>query len=110
MFRTRPPASAIRQSLCHDLTDKQATQIINSFAPESRHLFTDRIDFSIPNVATLYVKLTNDLEFPPLLQDQMIANLAPQSVEQIEAGHLPMLSHSQHLGLILRKFINEMDE
>ncbi len=109
IFGTKPPEAAIRQGLCNDLTNEQATEIVNSFAPESIHLYTDQLEVSIPNVAKIYVKLMNDQEFSSLFQDQMIANLAPQRVERLDTGHLPMLSNPQQLGLIINNFTKDID-
>ncbi|SHE33157.1 Pimeloyl-ACP methyl ester carboxylesterase [Seinonella peptonophila] len=109
IFGTKPPEAAIRQGLCNDLTNDQTADIINSFSPESIHLYIDNIEFSIPDVRKIYVKLMDDLEFSPLFQDQMIANLAPQSVEKLNTGHLPMLSNPQQLGLIINNFIESIE-
>ncbi|MCH5583600.1 alpha/beta hydrolase [Shimazuella sp. AN120528] len=108
VFGTRPPKSVIRRGLCNDLTNDQADEIVNSFNPESIHLYIDRLGDSIPDIEKIYVKLMNDQEFPPLLQDQMIANLLPQRIVELETGHLPMVSNPNQLGLIINDFMDTM--
>lgn len=95
---TRPPESAIRKGLCSDLTPEQADEIVRGFLPESKLLYTERIGASAPaDIPTMYVKLTEDKEIIPALQDRMISALNAEYVEELQAGHLPMLS--QPVGL-----------
>lgn len=105
LFGTKPPESAIRQGLCNDLTNDQATEIVDSFVPESLHLYIDQLDVSSPDVAKMYVKLIKDQEFPLSIQEQMITNLVPQKVIELDTGHLPMLSNPQQLSLVVDNFI-----
>lgn len=55
----------------------------------------------------MYVKLMKDQEFSLSLQDQMIANLGPQRVIELETGHFPMLSNPQQLAFVMNDFIVE---
>lgn len=103
---TMPPESAIRAGLCNDLSSKQATEIVRGFIPESIRVYTDRVEVSVPVVPKLYVKLTKDKEFSMSLQNKMISNLSPQSVQCLETGHLPMLSDPEGLRLILLTFLS----
>lgn len=75
---TRPPESAIRRSLCNDLSTEQAAEVVQGFVPESVRVYTDQIDVSVPMVPKLYIKLSRDKEFSQSLQDKMIANLSSQ--------------------------------
>ncbi|XOK62165.1 alpha/beta fold hydrolase [Paenibacillus elgii] len=102
---TKPPESAIRAGLCGDLSAEQTTEIINGFTPEAIRVYTDRIKVSLPTVPTLYVKLTQDKEFSPSLQNKMISNLSPQWVRSLNTGHLPMLSDPDGLRAILEEFM-----
>jgi len=105
---TKPPESAIRAGLCHDLSPDHAAEITKGFIPEAIRVYTDRIGVSAPNVPRLYVKLTNDKELSPSLQDQMISNLSPQFVRSLETGHLPMLSDPDGLRVILEDFMKNV--
>lgn len=102
---TKPPESAIRSGLCNDLSAEQAIKIVDGFVPEAVRLYTDRIGVSLPIVPKLYVKLTQDKEFIPSLQERMISNLSPQSVQALNTGHLPMLSDPEGVGAILNDFM-----
>ncbi|GIQ69091.1 hypothetical protein XYCOK13_19150 [Xylanibacillus composti] len=107
MLGTKPPESVIRKGLCSDLSPDQATEIVKGFIPEAVRLYTDRINVPVPDVPRLYVKLTNDKEFSPSLQDKMISNFSPQSVQSLETGHLPMISNPEGLRSILEHFLSE---
>lgn len=104
---TKPPESAIRKGLCNDLSENQAAAIVEGFIPEAFHVYTERTESGIPPVPRLYVKLTKDREFNKALQKKMIKNLSPQSVQQLETGHLPMLSDPEGLRRILLTFLND---
>lgn len=107
---TKPPESVIRAGLCNDLSEDQTTEIVKGFIPEAVRVYTDRVNAGVPLVPKLYVKLTEDKEFHPSLQNKMIANLSPQSVQHLQAGHLPMISSPDHLRQLLRSFLNSLDE
>lgn len=104
---TTPPESALRKGLCSDLSPDQAAEVVKGFIPEAIRVYTDRINVSIPDVPKLYVKLTNDKQLSPSLQDKMISNFAPQSVQSLETGHLPMISNPEGLRSILDNFLPE---
>jgi pimeloyl-ACP methyl ester carboxylesterase len=106
---TKPPEAAIRAGLCNDLSKEQAEEIVRGFIPESVRVYTDRVDVSIPIVPKLYVKLTKDKEFNLSLQNKMISNLAPQWVESLETGHLPMLSDPDGLRIALQAFLPNVE-
>ncbi|CAG7646850.1 alpha/beta fold hydrolase [Paenibacillus allorhizosphaerae] len=105
VFGTQPPESAIRSGLCNDLTAEQTEEIVRGFAPESIRVYTDRTEAPIPNAPKLYVKLTNDREFGLPQQDRIISHLAPDHVELLDAGHLPMLSKPNELHRALTDFL-----
>lgn len=104
---TKPPQSVIYKGLCSDLSPDQAAEVVKGFIPEAIRVYTDRINMSIPNVPKLYVKLTNDKELSPSLQDKMISNFSPQSVKILKTGHLPMISNPEGLRSILGNFMSE---
>ncbi|MBM7568625.1 alpha/beta fold hydrolase [Paenibacillus sacheonensis] len=104
---TRPPESAIRTGLCNDLPESQSAGIVQAFVPEARRIYSDACHAGVPDVPSLYVKLTRDREFSPALQDRMIANLGPGTVRQLDTGHLPMLGNPDGLRAILQSFMAE---
>ncbi|PJN57415.1 hypothetical protein PAEVO_41490 [Paenibacillus sp. GM2FR] len=105
---TKPPEFAIRTGLCSDLPEEQASRIVAEFVPESRKVYTDRVQASIPDVPKLYVKLTQDKEFGLSVQESMIANLIADGVESLSTGHLPMLSDPRGVQRILEGFVNQL--
>jgi len=105
---TRPPESAIRSGLCNDLTEAQASQVVQSFAPESIRVYTDPIDVTPPPVPKLYVQLSKDKEFGSSVQQKMIANLMPEHIRTLDSGHLPMLSDPKGLRDVLDQFLSEV--
>lgn len=106
---TKPPEFAIRNGLCSDLPEEQASRIAAEFVPESRRVYTDRVQASIPDVPKLYVKLTQDKEFGLSIQESMIANLSADGVESLSSGHLPMLSDPRGVQRILDGFANQVN-
>jgi pimeloyl-ACP methyl ester carboxylesterase len=107
---TQPPEAVIRAGLCNDLSKEQAEEIVRGFIPESVRVYTDRVDVSVPAVPKLYVKLSKDKEFSSSLQNKMISNLSPQSVRNLDTGHLPMLSDPEGLRLALQDFLPYVEE
>ncbi|MBB3129671.1 pimeloyl-ACP methyl ester carboxylesterase [Paenibacillus rhizosphaerae] len=104
LFGTKPPEQAIRRGLCSDLTDEQADEIVRRFTPESIRVYTDRVEAaSRLQIPSLYIKLGQDQELKPGMQDQMAGNLGAR-VERLESGHLPMLSHPNELRQLLQGF------
>jgi pimeloyl-ACP methyl ester carboxylesterase len=101
---TKPPKSAIIKSLCNDLTSDQSELVADKFVPESTHLYFDKCNATIPITNKLYIKSSNDLEFPKTLQDEMIKNLDTRQIHTLESGHLPMISCPQQLADILDQF------
>ncbi|MEH7013819.1 alpha/beta hydrolase [Neobacillus niacini] len=109
-FGTRPPESAIRKGLCNDLSYEQATEVVRGFVPESIHIYTDRTEAKLPSsLPKLYIKLAKDQEMSLSQQDKMIANLAPQKIEILETGHLPMLSKPNELRDSLNAFLAQWE-
>ncbi|MCR8644991.1 alpha/beta hydrolase [Paenibacillus sp. N1-5-1-14] len=104
---TKPPESAIRSGLCNDLSEAQAAQIVQSFAPESIRVYTDTIDVTPPPVPKLYVQLSKDRQFDATMQKKMIANLKPEHIRTLDSGHLPMISNPTGLRHVLDQFLSE---
>ena len=103
---TKPPVSAIRKGLCSDLTDEQATKIINEFIPEPIQLYTGKISVDVlPMAKYAYVRTLNDKQLPLALQTKMIKRLPDAKVIDIAGGHLPMVSHPDELATMINDFI-----
>jgi len=101
---TKPPESAIKAGLCNDLSPEMAEKVVCHFVPESPALYLEKCRATIPPTKCLYVKLTNDKDFPESLQDQMIINLRAQAAT-LYSGHLPMLSCPTELAHLLNQFV-----
>jgi pimeloyl-ACP methyl ester carboxylesterase len=101
---TKPPASALRSGQCNDLDDQATDEVVRRFQPESRAVYFERVDATVPEVARIYVHLTEDREFGSALQRGMAQNLGAGEVTEIATGHLPMLSKPDELARILNQF------
>ncbi|MFC6719095.1 alpha/beta fold hydrolase [Natrialbaceae archaeon GCM10025810] len=104
---TKPPDGVVRKSLCNGLSEPQADRIVEQFRPESQKLYTDTSLADVPDVPSLYVKTLDDDELSPALQETMVANLQPRAVVTIDSGHMPMLSHPNHLAASVNEFTAE---
>ncbi|HSX07021.1 MAG TPA: alpha/beta hydrolase [Candidatus Saccharimonadia bacterium] len=103
---TKPPASAIQKSLCSDLSDQQATDIINAFVSEPRNLYSNKTSTSmLPASKYLYVRTLNDKQTPTQLQSSMAKQLPDAKITDIASGHLAMMSHPDELAEIINNFI-----
>ena len=110
---TRPPESAIRNGLCNDLSEKQASEVISRFVPESKRLYTDKLNTKDIPVNSLYIRLKKDKSFSEVIQNNMIQNLHAKQIIDFDSGHLPMLSKPVELAQILNNFavqINELED
>lgn len=104
---TKPPQKSIENELCNDLSAEQTSKIVKEFTPESKALYTSKINFVLPDVKRLYVKLQNDQSMPSSLQDKMVRKLNANNVITIDSGHLPMISKAKQLATIISDFGNE---
>lgn len=106
---TKPPASVIRKSLCSDLDDRQAAEIINAFTPEPRSLYIDRTSTNaLPSSKYLYVRTLDDKQTPTPLQSKMAKQLPNVKVSDIHSGHLVMVSHPNELTVIINNFLTDL--
>lgn len=108
LFGTKPPDQAIEKELCNDITPDKTSKIVKDFTPEGKALYTTKINYDLPEIKRLYIKLTNDKAIPVDLQNKMAANLQATKIETLVSGHLPMLSNAEELALILSDFVNEI--
>jgi len=107
---TRPPESAIRDGLCNDLNEKQTLEVINRFTPESKRLYMDRLNTQDIPANSMYIRLKKDKAFTDKIQDDMIKNLHPKKIINIDSGHLPMLGKPVELARILYNFATHLNE
>jgi pimeloyl-ACP methyl ester carboxylesterase len=109
LFGTKPPDKAIGKELCNDLSAGQAQKIISEFTPESSLLYTTRINYDLPEIKRLYIKLSNDKALPVSFQDRMATNLLADKVVRLDSGHLPMISKPHQLSAVLSDFANNLN-
>jgi pimeloyl-ACP methyl ester carboxylesterase len=96
------PPWATRRSLCNDLDELTTALVIANLTREAPGIYTDPVPGETPaSVPTVYIKLASDHAFSPRLQDQMIDRLHDPHVEEMHAGHLPMLGHPDELAAVL---------
>jgi pimeloyl-ACP methyl ester carboxylesterase len=106
---TKPPASAIRKGLCNDLTDEQATAIVNSFTAEPRSLYVDETSLEqLPTSKYLYIRTLEDKELPVELQNKMVQQLPAASITDVAAGHLAMVSRADEIAEIINSFVADL--
>lgn len=95
------PAWATRRSLCNDLDEPTTSLVIENLTREAPRVYQDPVPGEIPvSIPTLYVKLTADHAFSPAVQDRMIGRLHDPVVQEIDAGHLPMLGRPDRLAAL----------
>jgi len=105
---TQPPKSAIHNGLCSDLNERHRLNVINRYVPESKRLYTDRINTKDISVNSLYIRLKKDKAFSEKNQNKMIKNLQATKIINIDSGHLPMLSKPVELAQILNNFATQI--
>ncbi|HSX17606.1 MAG TPA: alpha/beta hydrolase [Patescibacteria group bacterium] len=106
---TRPPASAIRKTLCSDLTDAQADRIVEAFTPEPRKLYVDKTSSDkLPSAKYAYIRTLNDKQVSPQLQSSMAQLLPNVTITDIAGGHLSMVSHPDELADSISSFLKDL--
>lgn len=100
---TKPPASAIKQGLCSDVSDDVAQTIVDKFAEEPTVLYKTACEAAAPTCPSLYIVTQNDKEFPASIQKKMARALGA-TVAELPGGHMPMLSRGDELAAILNSF------
>lgn len=107
-FGTRPPNRTIEKELCHDLDEAITAQILQTFTPESRKIYTDPILYSIPECRRMYIQTTEDRSIPASLQNQMAQELKAHQTVKVPGGHLAMLSQVKALSTILADWLEDI--
>lgn len=104
---TKPPASVIRKSLCSDLSEQQAADVINAFTPEPRSLYTNKTSTDeLPASRYLYIRTMNDKEVAVQLQTSMAKRLPNAKIIDVSGGHMAMISHPDELATIINNFVD----
>lgn len=107
LFGTKPPDKSIKSELCNDLAPSKSAEIIKKFTPESKKLYTTKINYNSLPEKCLYIKLTNDNALSQTIQSEMIKNLNCKNVIQLESGHLAMISKPKELANTINNFIEK---
>ena len=103
------PGWAARRALCNDLDEPTTRLVLERLTREAPGLYGAPVPGDIPaTIPMLYVKLSADHGFSPAVQDQMIARLHDTRLEEIRAGHLPMLGHPDRVAAILNSVIESI--
>lgn len=101
---TRPPESAIRQSLAHGLDDRTVDRLIADFTPEPSSFYRDRTRAASWNGPCTYLTTTNDRELPVKLQHRFAARLGAPATDTLATGHLPMLEDPTAVARAITRF------
>ena len=104
---TRPPETVIRKGLCNDLSKEQAYVVFRQFTPESRSIYEQKITYNLPDTQKLYIKL-QDAAYGIKLQEKAIENLKPETIIELNTGHLPMISKPNDLIKIIKEFTKKI--
>jgi hypothetical protein len=107
---TRPPEAVIKKGLCNDLSTEKADEVFRRFKPESRSIYEQKITYNFPDIPKLYIKLTNDSAYRIQLQEKAIEHLKPQTIIELNTGHLPMISKPNDLSKIINEFVSKIDK
>jgi pimeloyl-ACP methyl ester carboxylesterase len=97
----KPSAKMLRGELCNDLTETDATDLVNRYEPEWPGLYLGRVEAAGPLPSPIYIRLTNDRSISPARQDRMIAQIPEARVVEFDAGHMAMLSRPRELAQLL---------
>lgn len=102
---TRPPKSAIRESLAAGLDEATVDRLIATYTPESQRYYRVWIRPRRWTGPTGYVVTTNDRELTPERQRHYLRNLGATTEFTLDTGHLPMLEQPGALAACFREFV-----
>ncbi|MFT3795471.1 alpha/beta fold hydrolase [Flavobacterium sp.] len=108
IFGTKPPKFVLETNLCNGLKSEDREKIVSRFTYESRQLYLEDCNGSIPNCPKMYILTTEDREFDPNDQKKMAKNLKTKQIERIETGHLPMLADPKKLSYLINSFCKNL--
>ncbi len=101
---TRPPESAIRNTLAAGVDEASLGRLIEDFSPETRTYFTSRVSSELTVPVRGYLRTTDDQELPAALQRVYAARLQPTFTRALSGGHLPMLTQPNQLAAVIAEF------
>jgi pimeloyl-ACP methyl ester carboxylesterase len=106
----RAPERAFRTSSGSDVDDDtMRTMILPRLVPEAPRLFLDRVMWGrARSVPRSYLRLTQDREIAPDLQDRVIAHLDPVDVISIPSGHLPMITRPTEVADAINRMVDNL--
>jgi pimeloyl-ACP methyl ester carboxylesterase len=92
-----------RMMLCNDLDDEQSEWTLDQVVDDSAALLTETVDLSglAADVPRTYVRLTNDVCYPPELQERS-TGVVGGSVAYLDSGHMAMVSVPDQLATLLK--------
>ncbi|RDZ28285.1 alpha/beta fold hydrolase [Lysobacter silvisoli] len=88
----KPGEPMIRKELCNDLDEVAAAQVVSRYAAEFPGLYLTPVQAQPARVPSTYLRLLRDRSLARSRQDAMIARLQRPGVQDLDAGHLAMLS------------------
>lgn len=87
-----PGPAMIRKELCNDLDEASAAQVVARYEAEFPGLYLTPTLAQPMQAPSTYLRLLRDRSLAPARQDAMIARLPQARVQDLDAGHLAMLS------------------
>lgn len=97
---------AARAMLCNDLDDEQSEWTLDQLVDDSAALLNEPVDLSglSVDVPRTYIRLTNDVCYPPDLQERSAA-LVGGDVLFLDSGHMAMVSVPDQLAKLLNDVV-----
>ncbi|NBC17246.1 MAG: alpha/beta fold hydrolase [Bacteroidetes bacterium] len=102
----KPSEAMIRRSLCNDLSAEDADRVVTRYEPEMPGLYVTPVGAPPEPSDSLYLRLTKDMSVTPAQQDAIIARLPRCRAQNIDAGHLAMLSQPEFLARALMQALD----
>ncbi|MFT3877830.1 MAG: alpha/beta hydrolase [Propioniciclava sp.] len=101
---TRPPESAIRTTLASALDPATVDRLVAGFTPEPLGYYRDRTGTQPWCERRGYLVTTDDKELPAALQRRFAERLGAARVDEVAAGHLPMLEDPASVARVIAGF------
>jgi pimeloyl-ACP methyl ester carboxylesterase len=88
---------------CTGMDEPTTRSVLDRMVPEAMGPVAEPVDLAglAADVPRTYVRLLRDASLTIPTQDEMIANLAPVDVVDLDAGHMAMISHPGQLASVL---------
>lgn len=104
-----PSPAMIRRELCNDLDEADAERVVARYEAEMPGLYLSAAGPMPTRPRCSYIRLLKDRSVPIALQDAMIARLPVPRVDDVDAGHLAMLSAPAALAAVLERAASPAD-